>query len=774
MIILDNSDLLRGDAAAATVVDYTVYGISGTTRAQLADGQLANTESTLLTASAATVVGTIILVNTDSVTRAVNLYVQPNGGTSRRIIPEDTLLPAGYSLHLDGARLQIYDTSGTLLVTATNVVSQSSFAAKGDLIVGTGANTFGALTVGSNNKMLRADSVEATGAEWVTLQGTSNQVTVTHNATDVTLSTPQNIHTGASPTFANLSLGTGELTAGSINRASGTLSLEIGGTGIANVVSTGLGLGTTTFGTNAATVVSVAVGTAPTTSPGSTAQLWVADQDGVAAKARFHMRDEAGNSGPIAFLEPKVNLLTNTGFGVWSNSTLLEATGGAAPVLDGANAALVNNLLTNGGFDSATTGWVSANSATLSSEAGGKTGNTLQILENSGANPIAYQTVTTVIGKLYQFNAYINSNASEATYKIRIGTSGVTGSENFDSGNLEASNNWTSAVENVVFEATGTSTTVTFQQITTSGSGKTQWYDSTTLYEVTPGCVAANTVGPDGWKKTSTLDVHRQHLDSTFTTDGEFYSCKVTKGANGAEYLYQQFNTLGDYEIFLNQVMTHASWAYSVTATDNVKIAIYHNGAWSLLGSFSGADAWEWQELTQTINSSSTDVRFGWLFDGDSGDVAYVQMPIVVRGSSIGQGNYVRNQDKIINLEKTFNLTDWSVTAKSTSTDIAINLEAQSNGKLPKGIKTVYFGVTVRDSGSSGANVVLNLDANVSAARDFIANIGTAGLTLIDNDKLETQARVRCNVNGDIESEITASGSLTMDVWLKVLAIELR
>lgn len=58
------------------------------------------------------------------------------------------------------------------------------------------------------------------------LAGTANQITLT----DDTLSTPQDIHTGASPTFAGLSLGTGELTIGSINRASGILTLEIGGT----------------------------------------------------------------------------------------------------------------------------------------------------------------------------------------------------------------------------------------------------------------------------------------------------------------------------------------------------------------------------------------------------------------------------------------------------------------------------------------------------------------------------------------------------------------
>jgi hypothetical protein len=60
-----------------------------------------------------------------------------------------------------------------------------------------------------------------------------------HSSSDGTDHTyiDQDVTTTASPTFANLSLGTGELTAGSINRASGTLTLEIGGTAVLSLAS---------------------------------------------------------------------------------------------------------------------------------------------------------------------------------------------------------------------------------------------------------------------------------------------------------------------------------------------------------------------------------------------------------------------------------------------------------------------------------------------------------------------------------------------------------
>jgi hypothetical protein len=54
-------------------------------------------------------------------------------------------------------------TSGT--VTITNSMA-TEIDAKGDLVVGTGADTFARLAVGTNDYVLTADSVEATGLKW--------------------------------------------------------------------------------------------------------------------------------------------------------------------------------------------------------------------------------------------------------------------------------------------------------------------------------------------------------------------------------------------------------------------------------------------------------------------------------------------------------------------------------------------------------------------------------------------------------------------------------
>lgn len=74
---------------------------------QLANGQLPSSKGTLYTTPAATqtVVNAIILVNTDTVARTVNLYVKHT--TSRRVIPLSAVLAAGAAGYLQSDRLTL-------------------------------------------------------------------------------------------------------------------------------------------------------------------------------------------------------------------------------------------------------------------------------------------------------------------------------------------------------------------------------------------------------------------------------------------------------------------------------------------------------------------------------------------------------------------------------------------------------------------------------------------------------------------------------------------
>ena len=71
-------------------------------------------------------------------------------------------------------------TSGT--VTVTNSMA-TAIDAKGDLIAGTGADTFARLAVGTNGHTLVADSAEATGLKWAAPAGGGSGLTLIQRST---------------------------------------------------------------------------------------------------------------------------------------------------------------------------------------------------------------------------------------------------------------------------------------------------------------------------------------------------------------------------------------------------------------------------------------------------------------------------------------------------------------------------------------------------------------------------------------------------------------
>jgi hypothetical protein len=71
-------------------------------------------------------------------------------------------------------------TSGT--VTVTNSMA-TAIDAKGDLVPGTGADTFARLAVGANGTILTADSAEATGMKWAAAAGGGKVLQVVQGTT---------------------------------------------------------------------------------------------------------------------------------------------------------------------------------------------------------------------------------------------------------------------------------------------------------------------------------------------------------------------------------------------------------------------------------------------------------------------------------------------------------------------------------------------------------------------------------------------------------------
>jgi hypothetical protein len=239
------------------------------------------------------------------------------------------------------------------------------------------------------------------------------------------------------------------------------------------------------------------------------------------------------------------------------------------------------------------------------------------------------------------------------------------------------------------------------------------------------------------------------------------YSLKATKGSNDPEYIWwnsQGHDISGKYESFLGKVMTISAWAHSVSAVDNVKAAIYHNGTWSTGSLLTTADAWTWlSELTQTINTSSTDIRFGFCFDGDIGDVAYISQPMLVFGSSIGEGNYIQPPGEFIWFETGVNSTTLKdITGSGDVAQTTLNIEADSNGKIPKGVKEVNIYGLCRDSVS-----VSTLANGITFTGKNTHQLSCAGIA---NDIWQKDSfHLGCDDNGDMDYEIIASNGTTFD-----------
>jgi trimeric autotransporter adhesin len=87
-----------------------------------------------------------------------------------------------------GTGISVASGTGPIPVV-TNTVA-TAFDAKGDLVAGTGADTFSKLTVGANNTVLTADSTTATGLKWATPSsgGMTLLSTTTLSGATVTLS----------------------------------------------------------------------------------------------------------------------------------------------------------------------------------------------------------------------------------------------------------------------------------------------------------------------------------------------------------------------------------------------------------------------------------------------------------------------------------------------------------------------------------------------------------------------------------------------------------
>jgi hypothetical protein len=140
------------------------------------------------------------------------------------------------------------------------------------------------------------------------------------------------------------------------------------------------------------------------------------------------------------------------------------------------------NLVTNGSFDSNTTGWT-ASGATLSSVAGGNASNALQIENSGSASGAAYQDITTRANRVYFLTLKAKVGTADG-FQVKIGTTS-------DDDGIFASPVYTDSTlseKKFAFVASGTTTRLTLVN-TSEDSGETVLFEDVVVEEVLDGFI---------------------------------------------------------------------------------------------------------------------------------------------------------------------------------------------------------------------------------------------------------------------------------------------
>ena len=353
----------------------------------------------------------------------------------------------------------------------------------------------------------------------------------------------------------------------------------------------------------------------------------------------------------------KENLLTNSGFDVWSNSTLEDVATVDADTMASDD----------------TGDWTGSASATLAFDTDHyelATSATNQSIETT------FSALTT--GKLYEFSLDVKDGtaSSQPLYFHWYYSGSANGSSpTFTTTSSFVTHTW-------VFEATGAAAAA-YIKVSNNMSGSNVELKNFTLKEVTPGIVSG-TAGPDGWARRGSCDLYRQHNDATLTKDGSFYSLKGV----GSETLWQtHWPTVSADPLhiarFAGKTVTFGAWVYSTLATPEVLLRI-DDGGTSDSTQTVAQNTWTWLECTKTI-STSAGATFQIAKSGATAETFYVSQVCLVFGSAIGAGNYSRPMGEIVWLDT--KVTSQIAATISSAEDL--NVEVDTNGKLPKGAKAV-------------------------------------------------------------------------------------
>ena len=309
----------------------------------------------------------------------------------------------------------------------------------------------------------------------------------------------------------------------------------------------------------------------------------------------------------------------------------------------------------------------------------------------------------------------------------------------------------------------------------TSLGGNEIDFQDFSCYEITPCCTEPDSKAWEGdeWTKEDGLDLYREHWDGgTNTKEGSFYALKCVPDDSNI-YINWRYDLRSNPEHlakFLGRTIIKGMWVKTSTA-NHFRLCIYEQGGASAYSDYhTGGGAWEWLEVPYTFGTTATWLYNQWRFyqppNIDGSTIVYLSQPMHIFCPAvdgiIGEGNYTpRYQewiytDTYIPSMKYNNTTGWGTVAWAL-----LNIEADSDARLPKGARSIRIHLKALDSGSGAlVDVHIHLRKNGTTGEDFSACWG--GRT--NSVEVHVSGHQSCNVDGDVEIDLAASGGATMDI----------
>jgi len=405
----------------------------------------------------------------------------------------------------------------------------------------------------------------------------------------------------------------------------------------------------------------------------------------------------------------KENLLTNSGFDVWSNSTLET----------------VATIEEDDCASDDTGDWTKSASVTLGFDT-----DHYEIASPDQDAQIHLPNISLTAGKLYRISFNVkNGTASGCTVKTFFYD---------DASQYGADTTTTGSFETVatVFEAAATTSSgQAGVRVDTDLNNNNIEINNFSLKEVTPG-VLGGTRAADGWGSGG-LNTYREHWngsggDSDTTKTGSFYALKMVN-ASSSGYVEQ----LLDLGKFRGRTITLGVWVKTSTGSAaRTKInGTVTTDVWSDYATDS--DNWEWLETTMNVSASETYLLIQLRTEVAS--TVYWSQPILSLGSAIGEGNYSRPSGEIVWCEQPIDSNAFPGVTVSSNTTVGV--EVDTNGKVPKGAKAVYAKL---DGESAAVEKYLRLYPN------GLSVYGAALFSQVANVRQSAQGFVQLDSSGDI------------------------